>query len=58
MNGNLVFETTDYPNNPFKGEKSTNDKLPDGTYWYMIHVTSPFVKTYTGALTLLHGRFN
>jgi gliding motility-associated-like protein len=51
--GEKVYETTDY-NNDWKGTYMTsNDKLPDGTYYYVLKVPAQNNYEYKGPINLL-----
>ncbi|MCG8699653.1 MAG: DUF2341 domain-containing protein [Bacteroidales bacterium] len=54
--GHKVYSTTDYQNT-WNGVNDNGDILPDGTYYYIIHLNSGSDrKIYRGAITVLRDR--
>jgi len=56
--GMIVFEGTDYHNNPWDGKTSDGKELPDGAYYYVITHDDHPDTVYKGAINLIRNSRN
>jgi gliding motility-associated-like protein len=56
--GEVVYETDNYANDWGGTYKGTTNKVPDGTYYYVLSVPAQNNHTYTGAINILNSDGN